>query len=88
MPWYHKTRHSNGSTAMSDAPVKKFRLGFVSASIFKNEGQERAFYGVKLQRTYKGDDGQLQNTDGLNHGDCLNAVKLLQRAEAWIAEQQ
>lgn len=70
-----------------NAPVKRFQLGYVSAAIFKNDGTERPFYTVQLQRTYKDDDDQYRNTTGLNTGDLLNAARLLQRAEAWIAEQ-
>lgn len=71
---------------MSSAPVKKFRLGFVEAAIWKNETNGNTFYNVKLSRTYK-DGDELKNTDNLSHGDLLNAAKVLTRAEAWIADQ-
>jgi hypothetical protein len=65
-------------------PSAKFRLGFVTAAVWKNSDN---FYNVTLQRSYKDDDGKWQNTDNLNHGDLLNASKVLERAEAWIARQ-
>lgn len=73
---------------MSNQPVKKFRLGFVSATIWSNEAPtgDRKFYTVDVQRTFKdGDD--LRNTSSLNAADLLNAAKLLERAESWIAQQ-
>lgn len=69
-----------------NSPVKKFRIGFVTASVFKNDGPNGSFYTVQLQRTYK-DGDELKNTNGLSHGDLLNASRVLTRAEAWIADQ-
>ena len=64
-------------------PAMKFRLGFVSATVWKND----EFYNVKLSRSYKDGEGEWKDGDSLNHGDLMNAVRVLQRAEAWISEQ-
>lgn len=69
------------------APVKKLRVGYVSVNIWKNNGGERAFYTIDVSRSFKGDDGKLQNTSSLGHADLLVAADLLQRANAWILEQ-
>jgi hypothetical protein len=64
-------------------PAAKFRIGLVTATVWKND----AFYSVNLSRSYKDDDGNWQETDGLGQSDLLNAVKVLERAEAYIAGQ-
>ena len=67
---------------MSD-PIAKFRLGNVTAAVWKGD---TGFYSVTLQKSYKdGDDWK--NTDYLSHGDLLNAGKVLERAEHWIAQR-
>ena len=71
---------------MSNQPAKKFRLGYLSATVWRNDGNDRPFYTVDLQRTYK-DGDELKNTNAMNHADLLNGARLLQRAEAWISEQ-
>lgn len=72
---------------MSNAPVKKFRIGYLSVSIWKQEVQGgKAFHTVELVRTYKDSSGALKNTSSLNQDDLLNAAKLLERAELWLAE--
>lgn len=63
-------------------PVARFRIGFVTASVWEND----KFYNVTLTRSYK-DGNEYHDTDSLGAGDLLNAAKVLQRAEAWIAEQ-
>ena len=70
-----------------DKPAKKFRIGFVTATVWKNDGTDRPFYSVEVSRTYKDGDDNWQNSSGLNHGDLLNAARVLTRAEAWISEQ-
>lgn len=72
---------------MPNAPIKKFRLGYLTVSIWKQEGQGgKAFHTVELTRTYKDTSGALKNTTALNQDDLLNAAKLLERAELWLAE--
>ncbi len=68
--------------AKKNAPVQKFRIGFVEAAIWEND----SFYSVTLSKSYK-DGDEYKSTDNLNAGDLLNAAKVLMRAEAWIAEQ-
>jgi hypothetical protein len=68
-------------------PAKKFRIGNVTATIWKNTAENgNSFYSVNLQRSYK-DGDEWKNADGLGHGDLLNASMALTRAEAWIAQQ-
>ena len=67
---------------MSKAPVKKYRCGNVTVAVWKNE----EFFSVTLQKSYKEDD-TWKNTDSLSSGDILNAMKALERAEAFISEQ-
>lgn len=63
-------------------PAAKFRLGYVTATIWKND----QFYSTVLTKTYK-DGDEYKDTDQLSSGDLLNAAKLLERSEQWISEQ-
>ena len=73
---------------MSNAPVKKFRLGLVTATIWKSEPDNgKPFYTVQLQRQYRDQAGDWKATDYLNHDDLLGAAKVLERSEEWIASQ-
>jgi hypothetical protein len=65
------------------APVKRFKLGYVEASVWKND----TYYSVTLDRSYKDAEGKWQTTDSLGTGDLLNTIKVLERCEQWIAEQ-
>jgi hypothetical protein len=68
---------------MAHNPAAKFRIGRVTATVWKNEG----FYNTTLERTYKeGEDYKQVNSFG--HADLLNAARVLQRAEAWISDQE
>lgn len=63
-------------------PVKKFRVGNVNVAVWKNDD----FHSVTIQKSYK-DGEEWKNTDSLSSGDILNAMKALERAEAYIATQ-
>lgn len=63
-------------------PAAKFRIGYVTATVWQNDRH----YNVVLSKAYKdGDDWK--ETDQLGHGDLMNAVRCLQRAEDFIAAQ-
>jgi hypothetical protein len=64
-------------------PAAQFRVGFVSASVWKNDN----FFNVEVTRSYK-DGDEYKYTNSLGQGDLLNAVKALERAEQFISEQQ
>lgn len=75
-------------------PVWKKRLfssgSFIEAAVFRNEvdNGDSSFtaYSVSLQRSYK--DGETwKDTRSLRRDDLLVASHLLQRAYAWIGEQ-
>lgn len=72
---------------MANAPAKKYRIGFVTATIWKNDGQERPFYTIDFQRTYRDSSGALKNTTTMNVDDLMNVAKLSEWALQWIAEQ-
>lgn len=63
-------------------PAAKFRLGYVTATVWQNDQH----FNTVLTKAYKdGDDWK--DTDQLGTGDLLNAAKVLQRAEEYIAQQ-
>lgn len=69
--------------AKGNEPAAKFRLGFVTATVWKNDKH----HNVVLSKSYKdGDD--YKDTDQLGAGDLMNAVRVLQRAESFISDQQ
>jgi hypothetical protein len=73
---------------MSDKPVKKIRIGLITATVWRNENEGgKAFYTVNMQRQYKNSAGEWQAGDSYNHDDLLNLAKVAERAEAWISEQ-
>jgi PHD/YefM family antitoxin component YafN of YafNO toxin-antitoxin module len=65
-------------------PAAKFRLGYVTVTVWRNSD----FYNVVVSRSYKDDKDEWKDTDQLGAGDLLNAAKLLERAEEFIAGEQ
>lgn len=67
-------------------PVKRFRIGLVTAAVWKNKPGDTVFYNVTLQARYK-DGEEWKDSNSLSTDQLLNAAKVLTRAEAYIAEQ-
>ena len=75
---------------MSNAPVEKFKIGWIEASVWENDG----FHSVTLSRSYKNeayadgkknDEPKYKSTNSFKHSDVLSAIRCLERAEAYMA---
>ena len=67
------------------APVKKYRAGGVSASIWKNKGEERDFLNVSFEKSYKDKDGNWQTSTSYNNADLANLCLVTDEARRYIA---
>ncbi|MBX3498128.1 MAG: hypothetical protein KF889_01690 [Alphaproteobacteria bacterium] len=68
--------------AKSNQPAAKFRVGYVTATVWLNDRH----YNTVLTKAYR-DGDEWKDTDQLGHGDICNAIKCLERAEEFIASQ-
>lgn len=71
-------------TNESKKPEAKFRIGSVSATVWKNEN---GYYRTEIIRNYKKDDAW-KTSSSFSHDELLAVTVLASRAEAWIADQQ
>jgi hypothetical protein len=76
-------REKGLAMAKSNQPAAKFRVGLVTATVWKND----SFFNTSITKAYK-DGDQWKDGDSFSHGDLLNVAKAAERAEAWIADQQ
>lgn len=70
-------------------PIKKFRVGSISASVWKNtnknkEGQTFDVHSVTLQRVYTDKTGKPANTNTLRKEDIPKAIMVLLGAEKYF----
>lgn len=63
-------------------PAAKYRIGSVTATVWRNGD----FHSTVLSKSYK-DGTDWKETDQLGHGDLMNAVRVLQKAEDFISSQ-
>ena len=69
-------------------PAHKIRIGVLQATIWRNSGDNGAWYSVVPSRSYKQGDETWKETDSLNADDLLAMAKLLDLAHTWIVGQQ
>jgi hypothetical protein len=90
-----KTNGGETATAKGTPPVWKKRFynsgSFVECAVFRHQaepGQSFPMFSVALDRSYKDDKGEWHETHSLRRDDLLVAGHALQRAYAWITEQE
>lgn len=73
-------------------PVQTFRLRGVTVSVFANtakmKDREVTFHKVAIQRSYRDDDGEWQNTTSYGRDDLPVMGLLLKQAWQWILETE
>jgi hypothetical protein len=85
-----QTRRKTMTTETQNDPVKKFRIGYITATVWKNETEEgRNYFSTSIVRSYRGKDSEeWKETNSYSHDDLLNVARLAERAEAFIAKLQ
>lgn len=70
----------NQAAQDKNRPAETLREGPLKAAIWRNEGQNGAYHSVTLARTYKDDQGELQDTGSFRAKDMLGLSELARRA--------
>ncbi|RME31919.1 hypothetical protein D6789_01170 [Candidatus Woesearchaeota archaeon] len=71
---------------MENTPLKKFRAGAVSATIWTNTSKEGGEYNtVSFERGYKDKDGTWKTTSSLRLNDLPKAALVLTKAYEYLA---
>jgi hypothetical protein len=73
------------STKPANPPVAKLRLGLISANIWQRRTDNKVFYAVSFERSYKNSQGNWQSTHSYNADDLLILSKLADQAHTEIA---
>jgi len=68
-------------------PIDQFRLGGITASIWKREVDGKTFYSASINRSYK-KDGNWKRTDSFSVDELPLVAQLAEKAGARIAELQ
>ncbi|HJX05746.1 MAG TPA: hypothetical protein VJ461_03485 [Candidatus Nanoarchaeia archaeon] len=71
-------------------PVKKFKAGAISATVWENQGQNQkgeivSFKSISFDRNYKDANGEWQKTNSLRTSDIPRAVLVLSKAYEFLA---
>ena len=71
-------------------PIKKFRIGAISASVWNNtgkkdDGQPFEYKSVTFERSYKDKDGEWKTTNSLKLNDLPKATLVLNKAYEFVA---
>jgi len=67
-------------------PEQKFRVGGVTATIWKNKSEEgKEFATVQFDRTYKDKEDNWQTTNKLGVNDIPKAMAVLSKAYEYLA---
>ena len=77
----------NESTIGQNLPVKKFRAGAITATVWDNAAKEGegTYQTVSFERSYKDKEGAWQRTTSLRMNDLPKASLVLQKAYEFIA---
>ncbi len=81
------TQNESTHEGSTNLPVKKFRAGPITATVWENHAKEGdgTYMTVSFERTYKDKDGAWQRTTSLRMNDLPKASLVLQKAYEFIA---
>lgn len=79
----------NANEAKNNLPEKKFSIGGISATVWRNEkvnseGQPVSFRTVSFEKSYKDKQGEWKGTNTLRSNDLPKAALVLNKAYEYI----
>ena len=74
----------------ANLPLKKFRIGAISATIWENQGKSQTgeivnYKNVSFERNYKDAKGEWQSTTALRQSDLPKAILVLNKAYEYLS---
>lgn len=73
----------------ANQPIKQFKAGALSVSVWKREAADSVFYNATPQRCFTRDDGKtFEYTDSFGRDDLPIVAALLNQAFSFIVAQQ
>lgn len=73
---------------MATKPVQTFSMNFVEAAVWEDEVGGKTRFRVTLTKRYRDDKGQWKRTNTLDPQDIPYAVKVLDSAHTFEAEER
>ena len=70
----------------SSKPVAKVSLYPITAAIWLNERDDKSYYSVTIERSYKDDAGKWQTSSTFNANDLLLLAKVADQAHSEIVK--
>jgi len=70
----------------SAKPAAKVAIYPITAAIWRNENEGRAFYSATFERSYRDDGGNWKSTGTFNSGDLLLLAKVADLAHTEISK--
>ena len=67
-----------------NGPAKKFSVGRVNATIWRNEGAKGLYYTVNFDRRYRTDEGEWKSIASFSPEDLPDLAEAAQMAQAAI----
>jgi len=69
-------------------PENTFRVGYCSASVFRNNGNnDRTFLSASVQRRYRDGDGW-KSSSSFGLGELPQAIRVMQLAQQYIEREE
>ena len=69
-------------------PAKRFRIGRIVASVWKNETKNGTLHSATFERFYRKEGAeQFSYSDSFARDDLLTLAKIADQAHSWIVEQ-
>ena len=84
-----ETQTQQGTQSNSRPSARFTGSGGLNVSVWSNKNENGLTnYSVRLEKSYKGEDGQFHSTPYLRDNDLLRAQKLLEQADQWIEQEK
>jgi hypothetical protein len=74
--------------AKANPPIKKFKVGRITATVWRNDGEKGPYYSVNFDRSYKDDAGDWKTVTSFSAEDLPDLITAAEMAQVTIPLQK
>lgn len=80
--------NGRGKSEPKAEPAHKVKIGYVEATVWRNEGDTGVWFNITVRRSWKDDEGEWHESNSYGTRESCQLAQAVQMANAWAVQAE
>lgn len=81
-------KNGRGKSESKAQPAHRVKIGYVEATVWRNEGDTGVWFNITVRRSWKNDQDEWQESNSYGTREACQLVQAVQMANAWAVQAE